>query len=188
MLLKFLILIFVLTSLVMYFSNNAIYTILLLILIAVNIAGILFSLNMEFLGFILIIVYVGAIAILFLFIVMMLQIKVQNIKANNYSYFYLLIIFFFTSYFFLYFKNVFNDINYFFFSKNFFIVDTIINIQVIGQALFSYFLVLVVLAGIILLISMIIAIVLTLNFSTLKPQLDYNYRQLSKISYIFSQK
>ena len=67
-------------------------------------------------------------------------------------------------------------------------MDTFINIQVIGQALFSYFLVLVVLAGIILLISMIIAIVLTLNFSTLKPQLDYNYRQLSKISHIYSQK
>jgi NADH-quinone oxidoreductase subunit J len=172
----------------MYFSNNAIYTILLLILIAVNISGILFSLNMEFLGFILIIVYVGAIAILFLFIVMMLQIKVQNTKSDNYSYFYLLIMFFIILYFFLYFKNVFNDINYFFFSKNFFIMDTFMNIQVIGQSLFSYFLVLVVLAGIILLIAMLIAIVLTLNFSTLKPQLDYNYRQLSKISYIFSQK
>ena len=186
MLLKFLIFIFVLTSLVMYFSNNAIYTILLLILIAVNISGILFSLNMEFLGFILIIVYVGAIAILFLFIVMMLQIKVQNTKSDNYSYFYLLIMFFIILYFFLYFKNVFNDINYFFFSKNFFIMDTFMNIQVIGQSLFSYFLVLVVLAGIILLIAMLIAIVLTLNFSTLKPQLDYNYKQLSKISYIYS--
>jgi NADH-quinone oxidoreductase subunit J len=172
----------------MYFSNNAIYTILLLILIAVNISGILFSLNMEFLGFILIIVYVGAIAILFLFIVMMLQIKVQNIKSDNYSYFYFLIMFFIILYFFLYFKNVFNDTNYLFFSKNFFIMDTFMNIQVIGQSLFSYFLVLVVLAGIILLIAMLIAIVLTLNFSILKPQLDYNYKQLSKISYIFSQK
>ena len=119
MLLKFLMLIFALASLMMYFSNNAIYTILLLILIALNIAGILFSLNMEFVGFILIIVYVGAIAILFLFIVMMLQIKVQNIKVDNYSYFYILITFFITSYFFLYFKNVFNDINYFFFLKIF---------------------------------------------------------------------
>ena len=188
MLFKILILIFVLTSLVMYFSNNAIYTILLLILIAANIASILFSLNMEFLGFILIIVYVGAIAILFLFIVMMLQVKVQNTKSNNYSYFYLLIVFFITSYFFLYFKNVFNDINYFFFVKNFFIIDTFMNIQVIGQALFSNFLVLVVLAGIILLIAMIIAIVLTLNFSNFKSQLDYNYRQLSKVSSIFMQK
>jgi NADH-quinone oxidoreductase subunit J len=185
MLLKFLMLIFALASLMMYFSNNAIYTILLLILIALNIAGILFSLNMEFVGFILIIVYVGAIAILFLFIVMMLQIKVQNTKVDNYSYFYILITFFITSYFFLYFKNVFNDINYFFFSKNFFIIDTFFNIQVMGQALFSYFLVLVVLAGIILLIAMIIAIVLTLNFSTLKIQEDYTYKQLSKISHIF---
>jgi NADH-quinone oxidoreductase subunit J len=178
-------LIFALASLMMYFSNNAIYTILLLILIALNIAGILFSLNMEFVGFILIIVYVGAIAILFLFIVMMLQIKVQNTKVDNYSYFYILITFFITSYFFLYFKNVFNDINYFFFSKNFFIIDTFFNIQVMGQALFSYFLVLVVLAGIILLIAMIKAIVLTLNFSTLKIQEDYTYKQLSKISHIF---
>ena len=119
MLLKFLILIFVLTSLVMYFSNNAIYTILLLILIAVNIAGILFSLNMEFLGFILIIVYVGAIAILFLFIVMMLQIKVQNIKANNYSYFYLLIIFFLLRIFFDILKMFLTILIIFFFQKIF---------------------------------------------------------------------
>jgi len=72
-----------------------------------------------------------------------------------------------------------------FFSKNFFIIDTFFNIQVMGQALFSYFLVLVVLAGIILLIAMLIAIVLTLNFSTLKIQEDYTYKQLSKISHIF---
>jgi NADH-quinone oxidoreductase subunit J len=184
MILKILMLLFVLTSLIMYFSSNAIYTILLLILIALNISGILFSLNMEFLGFILIIVYVGAIAILFLFIVMMLQIKSQSVKINNYSYFYVLITLIITSFFFIYFKNIFNSTTYFFFSKNFFIIDTLYNIQVVGQALFSYFLILVVLAGIILLIAMIIAIILTLNFSTIKICLDYNYKQLSKLSSI----
>ena len=105
---------------------------------------------MEFLGFILIIVYVGAVAILFLFIIMMLQIKVQNIKTNNYSFFYILLVLFITSFFFLYFKNIFNDINYLFFLKNFFIMDIFYNIQVLGQVLFSFFLILVVLAGIIL--------------------------------------
>ena len=161
MILKILMLIFLLASLMVFFSVNAIYTVLLLILIAINIASIFFFLNMEFLGFILIIVYVGAVAILFLFIIMMLQIKVQNIKTNNYSFFYILLVLFITSFFFLYFKNIFNDINYLFFLKNFFIMDIFYNIQVLGQVLFSFFLILVVLAGIILLISMIISIVLT---------------------------
>ena len=185
MILKILMLIFLLASLMVFFSVNAIYTVLLLILIAINIASIFFFLNMEFLGFILIIVYVGAVAILFLFIIMMLQIKVQNIKTNNYSFFYILLVLFITSFFFLYFKNIFNDINYLFFLKNFFIMDIFYNIQVLGQVLFSFFLILVVLAGIILLISMIISIVLTLNFSTLKIQTDYSFKQLSKISSIY---
>ena len=185
MILKILMLIFLLASLMVFFSVNAIYTVLLLILIVINIASIFFFLNMEFLGFILIIVYVGAVAILFLFIIMMLQIKVQNIKTNNYSFFYILLVLFITSFFFLYFKNIFNDINYLFFLKNFFIMDTFYNIQVLGQVLFSFFLILVVLAGIILLISMIISIVLTLNFSTLKIQTDYSFKQLSKISSIY---
>ena len=185
MILKNLMLIFLLASLMVFFSVNAIYTVLLLILIVINIASIFFFLNMEFLGFILVIVYVGAVAILFLFIIMMLQIKVQNIKINNYSYFYILLVLFITSFFFLYFKNIFNDINYLFFSRNFFIVDIFYNIQVLGQVLFSFFLILVILAGIILLISMVISIVLTLNVSALKIQTDYSFKQLSKISSIF---
>ena len=185
MILKILMLIFLLASLMVFFSVNAIYTVLLLILIVINIASIFFFLNMEFLGFILVIVYVGAVAILFLFIIMMLQIKVQNIKINNYSYFYILLVLFITSFFFLYFKNIFNDINYLFFSRNFFIVDIFYNTQVLGQVLFSFFLILVILAGIILLISMVISIVLTLNVSALKIQTDYSFKQLSKISSIF---
>ena len=135
--------------------------------------------------FILVIVYLGVVSILFLFIVMMLKIKVQNIKINNYSYFYILLGLFITSFFFLYFKNIFNDINYLFFSRNSFVVDIFYNTQVIGQVLFSFFLILVILAGIILLISMIISIVLTLNVSALKIQTDYSFKQLSKTSSIY---
>jgi len=178
-------LIFVVTSLAMYFSNNAINTILLLILIALSISCILFTLNMDFLGFILIIIYVGAIAILFLFIVMMLQIKVQNLKTNNYLFFYIIAIFFISSYLSLEFKNVFSKESFTFFSNNFFIIDTFFNINIIGQTLFSYFSPLIILAGILLLVAMIISIVLTLNFSTFKIIPDYSYKQLSKVSFIF---
>jgi len=181
-------LIFLLASLMVFFSVNAIYTVLLLILIVINIASIFFFLNMEFLGFILVILYVGAVAILFLFIIMMLQIKAQNIKINNYSYFYILLVLFITSFFFLYFKNIFNDINYFFFSRNFFIVDIFYNTQELGQVHFSFFLILVYLAGIILLISMVISIVLTLFVSSLIILTDFSFKQLSKISSIFLKK
>jgi NADH-quinone oxidoreductase subunit J len=49
-----------------------------------NSAVLLFLLNAEFLGLIFIIVYVGAIAVLFLFVVMMLNVKV--IPADNTMY------------------------------------------------------------------------------------------------------
>ena len=181
MILKILMLLFVLTSLIMYFSSNAIYTILLLILIALNISGILFSLNMEFLGFILIIVYVGAIAILFLFIVMMLNIKKElfTLKINNFFLVFLVSCFFliFLSFDFVSFElgNVFQ----FQFSFLTFLLDGFGDITMFGQSLYNYYLVLVLISGFILLVAMIGAIVLTLEFQSVYL-LENSFRQLSR--------
>jgi len=53
-----------------------------LILLFITAATLLFLLNVEFLGFIFIIVYVGAIAVLFLFVVMLLNIRVQEVHTS----------------------------------------------------------------------------------------------------------
>jgi NADH-quinone oxidoreductase subunit J len=58
--------------------RNPIHSILLLIAVFATGSLLLFMLNVEFFGIIFLVVYVGAIAVLFLFIVMMLDIKVIN--------------------------------------------------------------------------------------------------------------
>lgn len=62
--------------------QNTVYSILVLILLFITAATLLFLLNVEFLGFIFIIVYVGAIAVLFLFVVMLLNIRVQEVHTS----------------------------------------------------------------------------------------------------------
>ena len=54
---------------------NPVHSVLFLVLVFLNAAGMLFVLQLEFIPLTFIIVYVGAIAILFLFVVMMLDIK-----------------------------------------------------------------------------------------------------------------
>ena len=72
---------FALISAIMVISlSNAVHSILFLIFLFCNIVGLLLLLGAEFLSLIFLVVYVGAIAVLFLFVIMML-----NIKINNYS-------------------------------------------------------------------------------------------------------
>lgn len=60
------------TTLAVVLSRRTMYSILFLILLFVLVAFVVMSLNIDFIGLIFIIVYVGAIATLFLFIIMML--------------------------------------------------------------------------------------------------------------------
>ena len=70
---------FVLSSaLMVIFSENAVYSVLFLILTFCNIIFLLVLMGAEFISFLLLIVYVGAIAVLFLFVVMMLNIKTEK--------------------------------------------------------------------------------------------------------------
>jgi NADH-quinone oxidoreductase subunit J len=62
------------------FSRNTVHSVLFLIYAFFNAAGLFILLGAEFLAAILVIVYVGAIAVLFLFVVMMLSLKPTNFK------------------------------------------------------------------------------------------------------------
>ena len=61
---------------------NAVHSVLFLILVFCNIAGLLLLIGAEFLSFMFLIVYVGAIAVLFLFVVMMLNVKINLSPLN----------------------------------------------------------------------------------------------------------
>lgn len=59
-------------------ATNPIHSVLFLILLFCNAAGLLLLLEVEFLAMVFIVVYVGAIAVLFLFVVMMLNIQLAE--------------------------------------------------------------------------------------------------------------
>jgi NADH:ubiquinone oxidoreductase subunit 6 (subunit J) len=76
----------VLCSMMVIVSGNPIHSILYLILVFCNITFILIILKMEFVAIIFLIVYVGAIAVLFLFVVMMLNIKIFELDVSSWRY------------------------------------------------------------------------------------------------------
>ena len=61
-------------------SRNTVYSVFFLILVFVSISILFIMIGAEFLGMIMLIVYVGAVAVLFLFVVMMLNISEQITK------------------------------------------------------------------------------------------------------------
>lgn len=63
-------------------SRNPVYAVLFLIFAFFNAAGLFILLGAEYLAMTLVIVYVGAVAILFLFVVMMLDIKYTAVKRS----------------------------------------------------------------------------------------------------------
>jgi len=69
------------------FSQNSIYSVLFLVLSFVASSSILFLLECEYISLMFIIIYVGAIAVLFLFVVMMLDIKIAHVTKDSLKYF-----------------------------------------------------------------------------------------------------
>jgi NADH-quinone oxidoreductase subunit J len=67
-------------------ARNPVYSVLFLILAFVNAAGLFMLLGAEFLAMILVIVYVGAVAVLFLFVVMMLDVDFAELRQGFLQY------------------------------------------------------------------------------------------------------
>jgi len=63
-------------------SRNPVYSVLFLILTFVNAAGLFLMMGAEFLAMILVVVYVGAVAVLFLFVVMMLDVDFAELREG----------------------------------------------------------------------------------------------------------
>jgi len=170
-----------LTTLLIVFSRNPIHSILLLIILFFEVTFVLILFNIEFISLLLVVVYVGAIAVLFLFVVMMLQ-----VKAEPFNSFYIILISFILSLFF-YFENVYfiNKANIFFgalhsSSTEFcFHLDSLKDIEVLGQLLFNYFSIYVVIAGLLLLAALIGSIILIIDVNK-SIQSNVVFRRLSR--------
>lgn len=157
-------------SIMVISAKNPIHSVFYLVLVFLNGAGLFILLGVEFLGIIFIIVYVGAIAILFLFIVMMLNIKLVELNENMLRYLpigaLMAIIFFFEI--FLLIDNDLISLNYHS-SKDLFITSwdshfiNFSNLETLGLHLYTLYFPLFWMASLILLVAMIGAIVLTLH-------------------------
>jgi NADH-quinone oxidoreductase subunit J len=67
-------------------SRNPVHSVLFLILTFFNAAGLFVLMGAEFLGMVLVVVYVGAVAVLFMFVVMMLDINFIRLREGMLQY------------------------------------------------------------------------------------------------------
>jgi NADH-quinone oxidoreductase subunit J len=148
-------------------ARNPVDSVLFLVLVFLNAAAYLLLIEAEFLALIFLVIYVGAIAVLFLFIVMMLDIKIQKSQGAIMQYVPFALIFgllFFLEIF-LSLTNTFSNTSIKTANSSWIsVIDPLSNIEVLGQVLYNDFIVSFLMGGFLLLIAMIGAIVLTLNF------------------------
>jgi len=176
-------------SLMIIISKNPVHSVLSLILVFFNVAGFFVCLGAEFLALLFIVVYVGAVAVLFLFIIMMLNIKLASLNLSMYRYFPLFFIFgfiFFSELFFVFFIDLLPltkpyllllDCNKSFMYSWYKFSIEVDNIFVFSNLIYTYYVYLFIVSGIILLVSMIGAISLTLHRrNDVKRQ--YIYKQM----------
>lgn len=176
------------------FSKNPMNSIIFLIGIFFNSFVILFYFSIEFLGLIFILIYVGAIAILFLFVIMMLNLKSAELNILNMDFvskIFLLILFLYSIFFliFNFLNNLFSENENFLYYNNlnvFANLDCFYNIDIIGQALFNYFAGCFLVAGLILLVALVGAILLAFDFGGVKSnqQIATQLSRTSGIVYV----
>lgn len=161
------------SALMVIFSKQPINSVLFLIFSFINASGLFLLAGAEFLALIIVIVYVGAVAVLFLFVIMMLDFNPDNIKEETKKYLPVGLmvggVLFFEIILMMYSPEL--------FSKDFQIIGRIVetdltNTEILGNLIYTEYFLQFQMAGFILLVAMIGAIVLTLRHR------DYVRRQV----------
>lgn len=172
-------------------ARNPVHSVLFLILVFFNAAGLLILLGLDFFALIFLVVYVGAIAVLFLFVVMMLNIKLAEINEKRLRYLpvggFLGLLFLFEI-----FLIVDNDLIPLIggesrpesaFTQWALFVDTLTNIEALGLLIYTFYFAFFLMASLILLVAMIGAIVLTMHKGVLVKRqqvFQQNTREFAK--------
>nr|WP_321362213.1 NADH-quinone oxidoreductase subunit J [uncultured Hyphomonas sp.] len=149
------------SALMVIMARNPVHSVLWLILTFFSAAGLFVLIGAEFIAMLLVVVYVGAVAVLFLFVVMMLDVDFVELKDGTLRYwpFAMLVgIVFAAEIFMASVMGVHSRPDAFDAAPG---ADT--NAEAIGQVMYTDYLLLFQLAGVVLLIAMIGAIVLTLR-------------------------
>jgi NADH:ubiquinone oxidoreductase subunit 6 (subunit J) len=160
-------------------AKNPIHSVLYLILVFCNAAGLLILLETEFLAMIFLVVYVGAIAVLFLFVVMMINIRLAELNENLLRYLPIggIVALIFLVEVFLIIDSDLIPISQ---SEPAYIItwidqiESLTNIESLGELMYTHYFYLFLTASLILLVAMIGAIVLTMHHrSNVKRQEIY---------------
>jgi NADH-quinone oxidoreductase subunit J len=175
-------------------AQNAVFSVLFLVLSFLSAASLLFLLKCEFLSLVFILIYVGAIAILFLFVVMMLDLKTSNKTENSLKYFpfgFIIGSVFLTEIGLViaetfktnpYKNSVLSNFYINWFDK----LDVFTEIQSVGQVVYTQYVLQFLIAGNVLLLATLAAVVLTINTTpkenyktqTIFKQLSRNYKNV----------
>ena len=174
------------SSFIVIFASHPVFSLLFLVTSFIFSTFLLFLMECEFLALIFLTIYVGAIAILFLFSIMMLESKLINLIKNSLK--YIPIGFIFIAFLLI---PLFNEItlnfqkNYNLFYFNVYqnwqdLIDSIYDIDVYNQILYSYFMLQFIISGLILLLVLIGVVYLTNNF-VIYSSIDQSiFKQLSR--------
>ncbi|MDA1181452.1 MAG: NADH-quinone oxidoreductase subunit J [Proteobacteria bacterium] len=155
----------VLSALMVISARNPVHSVLFLILSFVNASGLFVLLGAEFLAMILVIVYVGAVAVLFLFVVMMLDINFVKLREGFLQYLpfaALLGIVLIIELGILFLTRSFSESSLSKFVESP-MINEIENTKLIGQVLYTDYFYLFQISGLILLVAMVGSITLTLR-------------------------
>jgi NADH-quinone oxidoreductase subunit J len=173
-------------------AQHSVFSLLFLVLSFIASSFLLFMLECEFLALIFIIVYVGAIAVLFLFAVMMLDAKLQNLSRNLFKYMPVGFLFALGFLVPLLYKLPSGPSNHESSAdgSNFYVnwlelIDSSPDIDTYGQVLYSYFVLQFLVVGLILLVVLIGVVYLTNTYSSEKTIDQSTYKQLSVSSKFF---
>jgi len=153
-------------ALLVVLARNPVHSVLWLILSFLSAAGLFVLLGAEFVAMLLIIVYVGAVAVLFLFVVMMLDVDFAELKAGMAQYMPLALLIGVVLLIQLglaYGTWAFSDGIDTRLGNPTPAIDHVHNTKALGMILYDHYLLVFQLAGLVLLVAMVGAIVLTLR-------------------------
>ena len=174
----------IISSFFVVFSSNPVHSVLFLILSFFNVSVIFLLSDAEFLAMTLIIVYVGAVAVLFLFVVMMLNINEVIVKEGFLKYFPLGLLL--MSIFLTELIIVFKDIKLFEPTNSGISISALLdqgnqNTKALGLYLYTEFFIIFQISGFLLLVAMIGAIVLAHNDNlSVRSQSIFKQKQVKK--------
>ena len=149
-------------------SGNAVFGVLFLVLSFLSSALFLISLGIDFIGLMLMVVYVGAISVLFLFVVMMLNVNEEFVNFPFRTFLFIFSLLFVT-----YLNLNFCPLGNFFLFIDWFIIDKLDVLNCLGYVLYSDHIVNFIEISIVLMIAMVGAI--ALNFTSEKGMRDQDF-------------